>query len=47
MAIDSDLELMLRVRSGDAESFELLLDRHRQPLIRYFCRMLRDQDPDE
>lgn len=43
MAIDSDLELMLRVRSGDADSFELLLNRYRGPLIRYFCRMVRDQ----
>jgi RNA polymerase sigma-70 factor, ECF subfamily len=43
MAIDSDLELMLRVRSGDAESFEVLLTRHRRPLINYFCRMVRDQ----
>ena len=43
MAIDSDLELMLRVRSGDAESFEVLLSRHRKPLISYFCRMVRDQ----
>lgn len=43
MAIDSDLELMLRVRSGDADSFELLLNRYRAPLIRYFCRMVRDQ----
>lgn len=42
MAIDSDLELMLRVRSGDADSFELLLSRHRRPLISYFCRMVRD-----
>lgn len=43
MAIDSDLELMLRVRSGDADSFERLLNRYRGPLIRYFCRMVRDQ----
>jgi len=42
MAIDSDLELMLRVRSGDADSFDVLLCRHRQPLISYFCRMVRD-----
>ena len=42
MAIDQDLELMLRVRGGDAESFELLLRRHRTPLVNYFCRMVRD-----
>jgi RNA polymerase sigma-70 factor, ECF subfamily len=43
MAIDSDLELMLRVRHGDAESFELLLTRHRTPLLNYIWRMVRDQ----
>jgi RNA polymerase sigma-70 factor (ECF subfamily) len=43
MAMDQDLELMLRVRSGDAESFELLLRRHRTPLVNYFSRMVRDR----
>ncbi|HVA00290.1 MAG TPA: sigma-70 family RNA polymerase sigma factor [Terriglobia bacterium] len=43
MAIDSDLELMLRVRQGDAESFDELLRRYRTPLVKYFCRMVRDQ----
>jgi RNA polymerase sigma-70 factor (ECF subfamily) len=43
MAIDHDLELMLRVRQGDAESFEVLLDRHRKPLVGFFVRMVRDQ----
>ena len=43
MAVDSDLELMLRVRQGDASSFEELLRRYRTPLVRYFCRMVRDQ----
>ncbi len=42
MTVDSDLELMLRVRGGDSESFELLLLRHRAPLINYFLRLLRD-----
>src|SRR5579863_5856302 len=42
MAIDSDLELMLRVRSGDAGSFEVLLNRYRLPLVSYFVRMVRD-----
>ena len=41
MAIDSDLELMLRVRRGEAEPFEELLRRHRAPLVNYFWRMLR------
>ncbi|MGH9378083.1 MAG: RNA polymerase sigma factor [Terriglobia bacterium] len=43
MAIDSDLELMLRVRSGDAESFEALLSRYRLPLVSFFVRMVRDR----
>ncbi len=43
MAIDSDLQLMLRVSQGDAESFDELLRRYRTPLVKYFCRMVRDQ----
>ncbi len=43
MAIDSDLELMLRVRSGDAESFDLLLCRYRIPLVNFFWRMVHDR----
>ena len=43
MAMDQDLELMLRVRRGDAESFEALLTRHRAPLINYFLRMVHDR----
>jgi RNA polymerase sigma-70 factor (ECF subfamily) len=43
MAIESDLDLMLRVRDGDAASFETLLRRYRLPLVRYFRRMVRDQ----
>ncbi len=43
MAIDHDLELMLRVRRGDAESFDELLRRHRVPLVNYFSRMLQDR----
>jgi len=43
MAIDRDLELMLRVRAGDGDSFDLLLHRHRGPLVGFFFRMLRDQ----
>jgi RNA polymerase sigma-70 factor (ECF subfamily) len=43
MAIESDLDLMLRVRDGDSASFEILLRRYRLPLVSYFCRMLRDR----
>lgn len=37
-----DVELMLRVKDGDVASFELLMDRYRQPLFRYFYRMTGD-----
>lgn len=43
MAVDSDLELMLRVTHGDEDSFGVLLSRHRGPLLSYFVRMVRDQ----
>lgn len=43
MVVDSDLDLMLRVRQGDASSFEELLRRYRTPLVRYFYRLVRDQ----
>ncbi len=43
MAMETDLELMLRVRRGDADSFEELLRRYRLPLVGFFCRMLRDR----
>lgn len=43
MAIESDLELMLGVRRGDADSFEVLLRRYRTPLVNYFVRMVRDK----
>ena len=42
VAIGTDLELMQRVREGDATSFERLLGRHRAPLVRFFYRMLQD-----
>jgi len=43
MVADSDLDLMLRVRQGDAASFDELLRRYRLPLVQYLCRMVRDQ----
>jgi RNA polymerase sigma-70 factor (ECF subfamily) len=42
MAIETDLDLMLRVRDGDSASFEILLRRYRLPLVSYFRRMVRD-----
>jgi len=43
MVIETDLDLMLRVRDGDAASFEVLLRRYRLPMVSYFRRMVRDQ----
>ncbi|MDR3676309.1 MAG: sigma-70 family RNA polymerase sigma factor [Acidobacteriota bacterium] len=43
MAIENDLDLMLRVRDGDTVSFEILLRRYRLPMVSYFRRMVRDQ----
>ncbi len=43
MAMETDLELMLRVRGGDAESFGELLRRYRGPLVSFFARMVRDR----
>jgi RNA polymerase sigma-70 factor, ECF subfamily len=40
--MDQDLELMLRVRRGDTESFDALLARYRSPLVNFFLRMVRD-----
>ena len=41
--LERDAELMLRVREGDAESFALLLGRHRRPVIHFLYRMLQNQ----
>ena len=43
MVVDSDFDLMLRVRRGDTASFDELLRRYRTPLVKYFYRMVRDQ----
>jgi len=41
--LEPDAKLMLRVREGDRTSFELLLERHRSPVIHYLYRMVQDQ----
>jgi RNA polymerase sigma-70 factor (ECF subfamily) len=38
----SDVQLMLDVKAGDAESFELLLHKYRTPLVNFLYRMVRD-----
>jgi len=42
-ALDLDAQLMLRVREGDDDSFRLLLEKHRSPVIRFVYRMVQDQ----
>ncbi len=41
--MEPDAQLMLQVRAGDAQSFELLLVRHRNPVVRYLTRMTGNQ----
>lgn len=42
-ALEFDVQLMLRVRDGDAASFDLLLDRHRKPVTHFLYRMVQNQ----
>jgi RNA polymerase sigma-70 factor (ECF subfamily) len=39
---DGDSELMLRVRDGDQGRFELLLEKHRGPMIHFLHRMVQN-----
>jgi RNA polymerase sigma-70 factor (ECF subfamily) len=41
--LDLDAELMLRVKSGDGESFGILLEKHRNPVIHFVYRMVQDR----
>lgn len=41
-ALDSDAELMLRVRDGDGASFALLLEKHRSSVVHFLYRMVQD-----
>jgi RNA polymerase sigma-70 factor (ECF subfamily) len=41
--LDLDAELMLRVKSGDGESFRVLLEKHRNPVIHFVFRMVQDR----
>ena len=38
----TDVQLMLDVKAGDEQSFELLLRKYRTPLINFLYRMVRD-----
>src|SRR3984885_5577555 len=42
-ALDLDAQLMLQVKDGDEESFRLLLEKHRNPVIHFVYRMVQDR----
>jgi RNA polymerase sigma-70 factor, ECF subfamily len=46
-APDPDADLMLRVRDGDADSFRVLLDKHRNSLVHFLYRMVLEQPVSE
>ena len=43
----SDVQLMLDVKAGDEQSFELLLQRYRRPLVNFLFRMVRAREEAE
>jgi RNA polymerase sigma-70 factor (ECF subfamily) len=43
----SDVQLMLDVKSGDEQSFALLLHRYRSPLVNFLYRMVRNREQAE
>ncbi len=42
MAIETDAQLMLRVKAGDAASFEALLKKYRSSVIKFIYRMVQN-----
>jgi RNA polymerase sigma-70 factor (ECF subfamily) len=42
-ALEPDAQLMLRVKDGDADSFAMLLERHRAPVVHFLYRMVQNQ----
>jgi RNA polymerase sigma-70 factor (ECF subfamily) len=42
-AIDIDTQLMIRAQADDAESFGLLLERNRNVVVQYLCRMVQNR----
>src|ERR1700682_1554392 len=42
MAIETDAELMLRVKAGDGASFDLLLEKYRTPVMKFIQRMVQN-----
>ncbi len=42
-SVDTDAELMMRVREGNREAFEELVLRYQQPAVNFIARTLRDE----
>jgi len=42
-ALDPDAQLMLRVKDGDEDSFRVLLEKHRNPVVHFVYRMVQDR----
>jgi RNA polymerase sigma-70 factor, ECF subfamily len=45
--MDPDAALMLRVKGGDMEAFDALVEKYKQPVINVMYRMIRDLDEAE
>ncbi|HEY2459762.1 MAG TPA: sigma-70 family RNA polymerase sigma factor [Candidatus Acidoferrum sp.] len=43
----SDVQLMMDVKAGDEQSFALLLQRYRSPLVNFLYRMIRNREQAE
>lgn len=43
-APDADAEQMARVRSGDRDAFAVLVERHKDAIVRYLARLTGDRD---
>jgi len=42
MALETDAELMLRVKAGDEASFDILLEKYRSPVVKFIQRMVQN-----
>jgi RNA polymerase sigma-70 factor (ECF subfamily) len=42
MALETDAELMLRVKAGDEASFDILLEKYRTPVVKFIQRMVQN-----
>ncbi|MDD2709599.1 MAG: RNA polymerase sigma factor [Verrucomicrobiae bacterium] len=43
MNVDPDVELMLRVKQGDEEAFDALMEKHRQPVYNFVFRQVGNE----